>query len=432
MKKLLFIGSIGCLLLTGCKKEPLIHLDEQVQASIEAKQQEATSHESEEMAQNESQVDQSSTQPQDNQTSIEPIAVTLDPSSWTKIDQAGVLNLVDYLPNKINQLKVMSDGRQTVEQYVEFIDNNQVAMQVIEKTSEKTEHRWYRWNTQQIVWFASSEDMFYFDNQINQKITQPTNDLILLQAPLQVGNVWNYDGEHVSEITAIYQEAQIADQTYTSVIEVTSQLDNDTIWKTYFAPEVGLLASVINDSSWVVQQAVEDAKWDQPITVFESTQVSDNIAQMETTQQVLQWETNQEPAEVWSAFFKKMHWMTEEIMLNQVIKLDDQQVQIDFTPGIVNAMNQHPHKEYGVIPAIVKTVSAYYNVPYVKLTVNGAALLPDHLMFPENGIWQAEGDYEVESTSAESISSNELNGELTEESIEESIEESSLTNPISE
>ncbi|SDI85984.1 hypothetical protein [Dolosicoccus paucivorans] len=401
MKKLLFISSLGCLLLSGCKKEPMIHLNEDVQASIEAKQ--AKDRPTEEVSQlevEESQVDPSQGEEITPDTPIEEaMAVNFDPSSWILLEQPVALNLVDYLPNKINQLKSMTNGQQVIQQYVEFMDNNQAAMQVIEVSSDSIEHKWYRWNGQQIIWFASSNEPDYFNNQLTQYMNQPNNHLVLLQAPLQVGTTWSYDQNYPSEITAIYQTAQINDQTYTNVIEVTSQLADDGEWKTYFAPEVGLLASVINGSPWVVQQSVEDASLLQPITVYESTQLTDNVAQMEPVEQMLEWRTNSEPKDVWMALFQKLHWMTQENQLNQVVKLNDQQVQVDFAPGIVNGMNQHPHQEYGVIPGIVKTIGAYYNVPYVQLTVNGTPLLPDYLMFPQQGMWQVDGEYKVETTS---------------------------------
>ncbi|MGX7349899.1 hypothetical protein [Dolosicoccus paucivorans] len=401
MKKLLFISSLGCLLLSGCKKEPMIHLNEDVQASIEAKQ--AKDRPTEEVSQlevEESQVDPSQGEEITPDTPIEEaMAVNFDPSSWTLLEQPVALNLVDYLPNKINQLKSMTNGQQVIQQYVEFMDNNQAAMQVIEVSSDSIEHKWYRWNGQQIIWFASSNEPDYFNNQLTQYMNQPNNHLVLLQAPLQVGTTWSYDQNYPSEITAIYQTAQINDQTYTNVIEVTSQLADDGEWKTYFAPEVGLLASVINGSPWVVQQSVEDASLLQPITVYESTQLTDNVAQMEPVEQMLEWRTNSEPKDVWMALFQKLHWMTQENQLNQVVKLNDQQVQVDFAPGIVNGMNQHLHQEYGVIPGIVKAIGAYYNVPYVQLTVNGTPLLPDYLMFPQQGMWQVDGEYKVETTS---------------------------------
>lgn len=421
MKKLLFIGSLGCLLLSGCKKEPMIHLNEDVQASIEAKQ--TKNHPTQEASQLEVEESQAGTsqeeEVQPDATVEDAVAVNFDPSTWTPLEQSIELNLVDYLPNKANQLKIMTNGHQTVQQYVEFMDNNQAAMQVIEVSSDNTEHKWYRWNGQQIIWFASNNDPDYFNNQLAQYINQPNNQLVLLQAPLQVGATWIYDQTYQSKITAIYQTAQINDQTYTNVIEVTSQLAEDGVWKTYFAPEVGLLASVINDSPWVVQQSTEDTSLLQPITVYESTQLHDNVAQMEPVEHTLEWRTNSEPKGVWMALFQKLNWMTQENQLNQVVKLNDQQAQVDFAPGIVNGMNQHPHQEYGVIPGIVKTIGAYYKVPYVQLTVSGTPLLPDYLMFPEQGMWQVDGEYKVETTFQTSHTPQESSAEEISESLSE-------------
>ena len=101
----------------------------------------------------------------------------------------------------------------------------------------------------------------------------------------------------------------------------------------------------------------------------------------------LTWQTNQNPGKTFTELFRKEGWINASVEVKD-IKIDSQIATVDFTPGVVAAMNQHTARETAVLPAIVQTIADYYGVSQVKLTVGGLILSPDTLPIPANGIWE--------------------------------------------
>ena len=90
--------------------------------------------------------------------------------------------------------------------------------------------------------------------------------------------------------------------------------------------------------------------------------------------------------------FRKEGWINSSVEVKD-IKIESQTALVDFTPGIVAAMNQHTARETAVLPAIVQTIADNYGVKQVKLTVGGLILTPDTLPMPDNGIWEVNPNW---------------------------------------
>ena len=371
---ILLVGFV--LLLSACKQEPMIHISPDVQASIDKK-----------AADRQGTANNSSA---DTSTSMAEVSGEVDTSAWQKAPDATQYDISHYAPNGINQLKEFetSEGTQLV--YTDYADNNRQLWQVRTllpngranvSIYQLTKEGW------QISWQAlDSLDTTSHLDQVSH-----TNRIPYLMAPIQVGTMWQDSQGSRSTITNLYQSAKIGDATYEDVIEVTTFRSDQEV-HTYYAKDQGLVMSsqkAINSGGENIALTLKSNQ--HQVSITQSINIAKPSNQMNPILTKgtgkLTWQTNQNPGKTFTELFRKEGWINASVEVKD-IKIDSQIATVDFTPGVVAAMNQHTARETAVLPAIVQTIADYYGVSQVKLTVGGLILSPDTLPIPANGIWE--------------------------------------------
>lgn len=371
---ILLVGFV--LLLSACKQEPMIHISPDVQASIDKK-----------AADRQGTANNSSA---DTSAGMTEISGEIDTSAWQKAPEATQYDISHYAPNGINQLKEFetSEGTQLV--YTDYIDNNRQLWQIRTllpngranvSIYQLTKEGW------QISWQAlDSLDTTSHLDQVSH-----TNRIPYLMAPIQVGTMWQDSQGSRSTITNLYQSAKIGDATYEDVIEVTTFRSDQEV-HTYYAKDQGLVMSsqkAINSGGENIALTLKSNQ--HQVSITQSINIAKPSNQMNPILTKgtgkLTWQTNQNPGKTFTELFRKEGWINASVEVKD-IKIDSQIATVDFTPGVVAAMNQHTARETAVLPAIVQTIADYYGVSQVKLTVGGLVLSPDTLPIPANGIWE--------------------------------------------
>ena len=371
---ILLVGFV--LLLSACKQEPMIHISPDVQASIDKK-----------AADRQGTANNSSA---DTSASMAEISGEIDTSAWQKAPDGTQYDISHYAPNGINQLKEFetSEGTQLV--YTDYIDNNRQLWQIRTllpngranvSIYQLTKEGW------QISWQAlDSLDTTSHLDQVSH-----TNRIPYLMAPIQVGTMWQDSQGSRSTITNLYQSAKIGDATYEDVIEVTTFRSDQEV-HTYYAKDQGLVMSsqkAINSGGENIALTLKSNQ--HQVSITQSINIAKPSNQMNPILTKgtgkLTWQTNQNPGKTFTELFRKEGWINASVEVKD-IKIDSQIATVDFTPGVVAAMNQHTARETAVLPAIVQTIADYYGVSQVKLTVGGLILSPDTLPIPANGIWE--------------------------------------------
>ncbi|WP_454923268.1 GerMN domain-containing protein [Abiotrophia defectiva] len=371
---ILLVGFV--LLLSACKQEPMIHISPDVQASIDKK-----------AADRQGTANNSSA---DTSAGMTEISGEIDTSAWQKAPEATQYDISHYAPNGINQLKEFetSEGTQLV--YTDYIDNNRQLWQIRTllpngranvSIYQLTKEGW------QISWQAlDSLDTTSHLDQVSH-----TNRIPYLMAPIQVGTMWQDSQGSRSTITNLYQSAKIGDETYEDVIEVTTFRSDQEV-HTYYAKDQGLIMSsqkAINSGGENIALTLKSNQ--HQVSITQSINIAKPSNQMNPILTKgtgkLTWQTNQNPGKTFTELFRKEGWINASVEVKD-IKIDSQIATVDFTPGVVAAMNQHTARETAVLPAIAQTIADYYGVSQVKLTVGGLILSPDTLPMPANGIWE--------------------------------------------
>ena len=371
---ILLVGFV--LLLSACKQEPMIHISPDVQASIDKK-----------AADRQGTANNSSA---DTGASMTEISGEIDTSAWQKAPDATQYDISHYAPNGINQLKEFetSEGAQVV--YTDYTDNNRQLWQIRTllpngranvSIYQLTKEGW------QISWQAlDSLDTTSHLDQVSH-----TNRIPYLMAPIQAGTMWQDSQGSRSTITNLYQSAKIGDVTYEDVIEVTTFRSDQEV-HTYYAKDQGLVMSsqkAINSGGENIALTLKSNQ--HQVSITQSINIAKPSNQMNPILTKgtgkLTWQTNQNPGKTFTELFRKEGWINASVEVKD-IKIDSQIATVDFTPGVVAAMNQHTARETAVLPAIVQTIADYYGVSQVKLTVGGLILSPDTLPIPANGIWE--------------------------------------------
>ena len=387
MKKIITV-ILFLLILAGCQHEPMIKLSPERQQEVEAK------------------LNQTSQEIENPRTSTEaptdpnPQAARgpFDASQFTVYEQGMVFtDMIQFIPNQPNQIKVMTqDGSQTID-YMDFVDPQLNLMQIREETDGQTTTKIYYWDSDKIVRLDNGLATLVPISQLVTTQLSQTEPLILLHGPLQVGTSWQANTVTTATITSLYQEASFNDLTFNDVIEVTYQSPDRRIIY-YFAKDIGFVASEQIDGDQVnqvqVTQLVNETTFTKELEFFVPKADSEQVL-LSPQAHAISWQTNGQLASAYTQVFQAFGWLNQDVMINH-ITLTPETLVVDFSPGIVASLNQHPDGEEKIIPAIVTTMSQHFQVDSVTLTVNQMGLLPDTLPYPAGGQWFIDSNWLLE------------------------------------
>ncbi|UUX33079.1 GerMN domain-containing protein [Fundicoccus culcitae] len=405
MNKYYFIYLIiFSIFLVGCSSEPMIRISDENQAIMESKRQASIEEQqrADELAALEDQasVEESASQtPADSQDQVsieeEAVDVTiLDPTQWSTAAEGTIWELNAFIPYQVNQIRQFAPNPSIT--YVDFTNDTQTAWQVREFGGNQQAIHLIELQTEQITQVTLTQSTRPFVNYLSTLANQTENSQILLQAPVTVGTTWtNTDGSS-GTITALYDAIDLNGQTYPHVVEVTTSTSAGDE-RRYYGADQGLLLVLSDTDSMVVDSITDNVQIVVSYPIWTPNEAQNQTALLVPATANFNWQTNSSAASIFTQLFRNQNWIDDTVSINSIQLMEDA-VTIDFTPGVVAAMNRHPATEQGVIPAIVTTMSDLFNVTNVILTVNGNGLLPDTLPYPTAGSWQVNPAWLSETT----------------------------------
>lgn len=351
---------LSIIFLSACSKEPMIRLSEERQAYITEKQN----------------IEQAS-----HKNKGEEKTVNIEITNEVAYDETMSFDdIVDFIPIQPNQINQYIENDQEFFRYMEFVDGNLKMMQVREQKPTSISNHYYAWDEQQISDLGVGEGTNIPSNQLSNLSTEGSN--IILKAPIQKGNSWEMSSEEIASITNLYETVNINGTTYQDVVEVAYQ-DGQQI--KYFAKGLGIVAEINPDDSLVLSSISQNSYFQVQIPIKAPQQVDNKLVLVDDVAPI-KFQTNEESANIYTKLFQTLGWITPDISVNKINK-ETYYINVDFTPGIVAAMNQNEVTERGIIPAIVMTMIEHYGVEAVQLTVNGLGMTPNTISYPDGGLW---------------------------------------------
>lgn len=387
IRRLVLLGFSFCLM--ACQKESVIQLSEENQAKLTNKitvernpALESLAEESEEIIES----DLANSDELEDESSQ-----TIGYPDLDQIEQTDALEapLSAYLPYYPYQLKVFSNGSASFTSYVDYFDDSLASMQVQFIHDKQTDICLINWGDGSLQQAETFQDVTPLLNYMTYAGNGQNVNFIHLMEPLQKGQSWqNPDGSQ-SEITAIYSQIILANQPYQEVIQVEQKQGDQVILERFYAKDEGLIAyyDPISSDYWQITSNLRDVMLSQSIAVYQPVNEQDQLVR--EVQADLFWQTNFNLEASFQELFRNQSWISDEIVV-QDISLDQETVYLDFSPGIVAVMNEHPAGENAVIASIVKTIGDYLNRDQVRLTVDGSGLLPTYIEYPAMGIYHTD------------------------------------------
>lgn len=351
---------LSIIFLSACSKEPMIRLSEERQAYITEKQN----------------IEQAS-----HKNKGEEKTINIEITNEVAYDETmSFENIVDFIPIQPNQMNQFIENEQELFRYMEFVDGNLKRMQVREQTPTAISNHYYAWDATQITDLGIGEGTIIPSNQLSNLSTEGSE--IILKAPIQKGNTWEMSSEKIASITNLFETVDINGTTYQDVVEVTYQ-DGQQIQ--YFAKGLGIVAEINSDNSLVLSSISQNSYFQVQIPIKTPQQVDNKLVLVDDVAPI-KFQTNEEAANIYTKLFQTLGWITPDISVNKINK-EISYINVDFTPGIVAAMNQSEATERGIIPAIVMTMIEHYSVEAVQLTVDGLGMTPNTISYPDGGLW---------------------------------------------
>ena len=383
MKRIVLYG-VAILLLCACQQEPMITVNEEIQASIERKV--------------------ASQQAESAQNQTENGTVTVDVSTWEKLPEKTELEISEYTPNKANQTKVFDTQEGTIIQYTDFIDDTDTLYQVRTMLPDGYYHE------QVFRYTGESWQQVYQQQHTKNTLNVLTNwelmnsgpNDLLLMSPVKVGTSWQRQSGAKASITALYKEATVNHQVYRNIVEVTS-MEKEYEIRDYYAQNEGFILQQKTPINSDGQHSYLQVKSNQHnVTLSQQLMISvptkEEKPLLKDFDVTLTWQTNQPIETTLTNMFREQKWLTQDVQINRILLIDGV-LYVDFSSGVVAAMSKHVAGEKAVLPAMVQTLSDYFGVDNVVFTVYESLLLPDTLPFPENGIWQVNPQWKQQAES---------------------------------
>lgn len=364
--------------LVGCAREPMIRLNEENQSMVDQKRK------AREMALNESKdqltpEESGATNKPTNITSTtlspNPNPIDLKTDTWTVAPEGMTYLTTDFIPLMANEIRSFTNGQAVDTWYALYYRPERGQLQILSIASNEEKWLVYRWDQNQI-----NKALMESENNRYREVDPWSEGFFvpILQAPLSKGMQWEMDGV-AATISQVYSQAQVKDQTYADVLEV-SYGDN----KEYYAKGVGLIAYSGPEGTWVLSSRSQSVMLITPKTL--PLPNPDRTSLLSDQSVNIGWQTNDQLARSLTQVFRDQKLIGPNISIN-TIQVDSGLTVIDFTPGVVATLNAFPQGEKVAIATIVAILNRLTGENQVMITVNGLVMAPDTLPVPPNGIY---------------------------------------------
>lgn len=367
MKIIKYFFLCSCLfgILTGCASEPMIKLSKENQAKLEQKHQKETQKEK-----------YKTTEASKEKKSASPVE-TLDTSTWKKAASNEVFDLNDFFPISENEIRKFSNGKTRKYVYLTHKNSTTSYAQTVTIQGKQVNVQTWQWDGEAIKTHQLPLNSLPFVSAEKLTGTQEDSE-IWLQAPVQMKKKWT-NGNQEAQITGMYTQATINNQTYQNVIEVDLGKH-----KQYIAQNIGLIAETDQKSTWLIENRDQEVKLITPVEIWQPDDQKKTV--LKSIQTDMAWQTNGSLATSLTKLFQDQQWIGPEIQVNAVT-IEDDYVQVDFSSGVVATLNAHPSGEQAVLAAIIANTSQWTQRDKVKITVNNYIMTPATLQFPPQGIY---------------------------------------------
>lgn len=299
--------------------------------------------------------------------------------------------LTNWLP-QLNDVRYTYEG--TGNEYASFTwspqFNQENKYQVAKDNGGTTVVEIYEYREDAIVRIFSRPETYFRDNFADiGTIDQYSDNEILLKKPLALGTSWTTEGADY-EITAIDKEISVPAGDYTT-LEVTAQYE-DAIIKRYYAEQVGLVYEWTETSGLEIESALAAVEKNVaaviPLTIY---QADDQLLGLDRIPVTIELATN-EPARLAlqtlftgeASEFANIYLLPEGTEINYLFLNKDGIVEVDLSKEYIDNMNVGSSGESFYLTGLTNTLTQYYGVEEVLLTIEGENYKGGHIILRDD------------------------------------------------
>lgn len=247
----------------------------------------------------------------------------------------------------------------------------------------------YEYSDDEIVRTFSRPETYFRDNftAIGTIDNYEDNEVILKQ-PIAVGTNWSTaDADY--EITSIDKTINVPAGDYETV-EVTIEYDNSVI-KRYYAENVGLVYEWTETDGFEIESKLTEIQTDTPETIPLTVYQADNQAMgLDRISAEIQLKTN-DPARVAlqklftgeTSGFENIRLLPNGTKINYLFLNSEDIVEVDLSSDYITNMNAGSSGESFYLTGLGNTLSQYYGVEKVLLTIDGENYEGGHILLKD-------------------------------------------------
>ena len=256
--------------------------------------------------------------------------------------------------------------------YNTYVEENKVQHKVTTSSSDYIEVA--EISNGELVLTYADPSAYYYENNLS---AEPNLGYVLLEAPLEEGNTWEYKDGVTSEITDM--DAQVSTPAGDFIaMEVTTDFGAGSIEKVYYAEGVGIVQILEEqpELQYTVQlQSYETEATDQATINFYMYDEVEGKTVVEP--RTIPIQTNMDYTAMFEAEMKKhtgnqMPLLTENTTINEIkVDRENSTVYVDLSKEFVEERQLDVETELILLQNIANTVGNFYVVDYVNITIDG-------------------------------------------------------------
>ncbi len=225
---------------------------------------------------------------------------------------------------------------------------------------------------------------------------------ILLMDPVVVGTKWDVTANHERSITAVNKEITTPYGTFEAV-EVTSRLkykvddvELEDIVLEYYVKDIGHVKTIFKSAEGSgeeyeiiseLSQIQENQKLMQMVDFYFPDSINEKLI---VYTRELEFSTNDSTPEFFEEEFKRFpeglegKLLSDNTSINFITRKDSETAHIDFSEEFISEMNAGAGFESLILQSVVNTITGYYGVEKVYISVDGTPYSSGHIQIGED------------------------------------------------
>lgn len=239
----------------------------------------------------------------------------------------------------------------------------------------------------------NNQSIDFIENSIsnNNEFVQDSG-YVMLKAPIELNNSWQYNNTAVSEITNLNVNIELPFGNF-SAVEVETNFENGAYKKDYFVKGIGLVKSVNSDpilgDSVVILESMDEGYLTSKAKLFNYNLATDVT---EITYEDIKIEYDVDYKSILENLLKTakndeyVPLLTEEsnatinfVVVERILNM----ATVDFSNNFLEKLNAGGSIENTIITNIANTAGNFYSVDNVKMLINGETYTDGHISFDE-------------------------------------------------